>query len=323
MGRTSVALKRPGEPMLAKRIPSGRGQAEQLIPLIGALMEEANLPFASLGRVAVCIGPGGFSGIRTGVRRSPRIGLAGAHPVCRRDELQDHGGGVRGDGKRSEDLRARRSGWNERGLLPDHRSRAAQPPTRSASPASAVAKSWPSPAPPSPAGRCRAEEASRARASAGIYLHAEGRRISPPTWIPSAMRPRLITSATPMRGRKRTMLSHLKPIKSPAACITEATAADAGSLAALCAEALPPGWLVNELAKACSDPSRAVLKATEGSYLHGFLVLQFAADEAELLAIATAKDWRRRGLCSIFASKGHKRLPGPKHVLHLSGSGGE
>ncbi|MGA9267345.1 MAG: tRNA (adenosine(37)-N6)-threonylcarbamoyltransferase complex dimerization subunit type 1 TsaB [Rhodomicrobium sp.] len=81
MGRTSVALKRPGEPMLAKRIPSGRGQAEQLIPLIGALMEEANLPFASLTRVAVCIGPGGFSGIRTGVAAARGIGLAARIPV--------------------------------------------------------------------------------------------------------------------------------------------------------------------------------------------------------------------------------------------------
>jgi tRNA threonylcarbamoyladenosine biosynthesis protein TsaB len=81
MGRTSVALKRPGEPMLAKRIPSGRGQAEELIPLIGALMEEANLPFASLNRVAVCIGPGGFSGIRTGVAAGRGIGLAARIPV--------------------------------------------------------------------------------------------------------------------------------------------------------------------------------------------------------------------------------------------------
>ena len=81
MGRTSVALKRPGEPMLAKRIPSGRGQAELLIPLIGALMEEANQPFASLSRVAVCIGPGGFSGIRTGVAAGRGIGLAARIPV--------------------------------------------------------------------------------------------------------------------------------------------------------------------------------------------------------------------------------------------------
>jgi tRNA threonylcarbamoyladenosine biosynthesis protein TsaB len=81
MGRTSVALKRPGEPMLAKRIPSGHGQAEQLIPLVGALMKEANLPFASLNRVAVCIGPGGFSGIRTGVAAGRGIGLAAHLPV--------------------------------------------------------------------------------------------------------------------------------------------------------------------------------------------------------------------------------------------------
>ena len=46
MGRTSVALARPGEPVLVKRIESGRGQAEQLIPLIGSLMEEADCPFA-------------------------------------------------------------------------------------------------------------------------------------------------------------------------------------------------------------------------------------------------------------------------------------
>ena len=107
-----------------------------------------------------------------------------------------------------------------------------------------------------------------------------------------------------MHGRKRTMLLHLKPIKSPAAYITEATAADAGALAALCAEALPPGWPANELAKACSDSSRAVLKATEGSYLYGFLILQFAADEAEILAIATAKDWRRRGLAASLLRRG-------------------
>jgi [ribosomal protein S18]-alanine N-acetyltransferase len=107
-----------------------------------------------------------------------------------------------------------------------------------------------------------------------------------------------------MHGRKRTMSSHLKPIKRPAACITKATAADAGALAALCAEALPPGWPADELAKACSDPSRAVLKATEGSYLHGFLILQFAADEAEILAIATAKDWRRRGFAASLLRRG-------------------
>jgi [ribosomal protein S18]-alanine N-acetyltransferase len=107
-----------------------------------------------------------------------------------------------------------------------------------------------------------------------------------------------------MRGRKRTMLLHLKPIKGPAACIAEAIATDAEALAALCAEALPPGWPANELAKACSDPSRAVLKATEGAHLHGFIILQFAVGEAEILAIAVAKRRRRLGYAASLLRRG-------------------
>ena len=81
MARTSVALAQPGKPVLVKRIESGRGQAEQLIPLIGSLMEEAAVSFETLNRVAVCVGPGGFSGIRTGVAAGRGIGLAARLPV--------------------------------------------------------------------------------------------------------------------------------------------------------------------------------------------------------------------------------------------------
>ena len=51
----------------------------------------------------------------------------------------------------------------------------------------------------------------------------------------------------------------------------------------------------HELAASCGDANRAVLKATDGAHLHGFIILQFAADEAEILAIAVAKDRRRLG----------------------------
>ncbi len=98
-----------------------------------------------------------------------------------------------------------------------------------------------------------------------------------------------------MQSRKQNMSSPLIPIESAAACITEATATDAEALAALYAEALPPAWPAHELAAACTDASRAVLKAAEGAHSHGFIILQFAADEAEILAIAVAKDRRRLG----------------------------
>ncbi len=94
------------------------------------------------------------------------------------------------------------------------------------------------------------------------------------------------------------MSSPLKPIESTPASILEATAGDAQSLAALYAEALPPGWPAHELAASCADANRAVLKAANGALLHGFVILQFAADEAEILAIAVAKNRRRRGLAA-------------------------
>jgi [ribosomal protein S18]-alanine N-acetyltransferase len=77
--------------------------------------------------------------------------------------------------------------------------------------------------------------------------------------------------------------------------IAEAVEADAESLAALYSNALPPGWPAAELADCCGDPGRALLKAAEDERLHGFVLLQFAADEAEILAFAVVEESRRRG----------------------------
>ena len=83
MVRTSVALslRQPGESMLVRRLEPGEPQAEGLIPLIGDLMTSAAVKFGDLDRIAVCIGPGGFSGIRSGVAAARGIGLAATVPV--------------------------------------------------------------------------------------------------------------------------------------------------------------------------------------------------------------------------------------------------
>ena len=82
MGRTSAALAlERGAPMFVRRLPVGAPQAEGLIPLIRDLMAEAGIDFASLDRIAVSTGPGGFSGIRTGVAAARGIGLAAGVPV--------------------------------------------------------------------------------------------------------------------------------------------------------------------------------------------------------------------------------------------------
>jgi len=83
MGGTSAALtgRRPDDPIEVRRLEAGAAQAEGLIPLIAELIADADIRFAELGRIAVCIGPGGFSGIRTGVAAARGIGLAAGVPV--------------------------------------------------------------------------------------------------------------------------------------------------------------------------------------------------------------------------------------------------
>jgi tRNA threonylcarbamoyladenosine biosynthesis protein TsaB len=83
MGRTSVALSKrePGEAMPVRWLEAGEPQAEGLIPLIGDLIDDAGISFPALDRIAVCVGPGGFSGIRSGVAAARGIGLAARVPV--------------------------------------------------------------------------------------------------------------------------------------------------------------------------------------------------------------------------------------------------
>jgi len=71
---------------------------------------------------------------------------------------------------------------------------------------------------------------------------------------------------------------------------------DAPDLAALHAQALPPGWPAADIAASCGNANRIVLKAADGAALLGFAVLQFAAGEAEILSIAVAKEARRQGI---------------------------
>ncbi|MGO9486323.1 MAG: ribosomal protein S18-alanine N-acetyltransferase [Rhodomicrobium sp.] len=80
--------------------------------------------------------------------------------------------------------------------------------------------------------------------------------------------------------------------------IVPACLPDAPALASLHAQALPPGWPAADFAASCGSANRIVLKAVDGAALLGFAIAQFAADEAEILCIAVAKEARRRGIAS-------------------------
>jgi tRNA threonylcarbamoyladenosine biosynthesis protein TsaB len=58
-----------------------RGHAEALMPLIAAVMSEADMEFGELDRVAVTVGPGSFTGLRVGVAAARGIALATGKPA--------------------------------------------------------------------------------------------------------------------------------------------------------------------------------------------------------------------------------------------------
>lgn len=70
-----------GQPIAQATLPMKRGHAEALMPLIGAVMKEAGLPFAALDRIAVTTGPGSFTGLRVGLSAARGIALAAEKPA--------------------------------------------------------------------------------------------------------------------------------------------------------------------------------------------------------------------------------------------------
>ena len=62
-------------------VPLSIGHAERLLPMIDAAMAEAGLTFGQLNRIAVTVGPGGFTGLRVGVSAARALALATGLPV--------------------------------------------------------------------------------------------------------------------------------------------------------------------------------------------------------------------------------------------------
>ena len=52
------------------------GQAEVLIPQIQAMLQKQNLTFSELNLLAVCVGPGSFTGVRSSIAAARAFGLA-------------------------------------------------------------------------------------------------------------------------------------------------------------------------------------------------------------------------------------------------------
>ncbi len=77
----AAALVR-GEVVLGRRDEAmDRGQAERLLPLIGELLADAGVGWSALDGIAVCVGPGNFTGLRLGVAAARGLALALDRPA--------------------------------------------------------------------------------------------------------------------------------------------------------------------------------------------------------------------------------------------------
>lgn len=77
----SAAVLRDGHLAARRFAAMARGQAEQLLPMIEAVLGEAAMPIAELDLIAVTVGPGAFTGLRIGIAAARGLALASGVPA--------------------------------------------------------------------------------------------------------------------------------------------------------------------------------------------------------------------------------------------------
>jgi tRNA threonylcarbamoyladenosine biosynthesis protein TsaB len=90
----SAALLEDGGVRAARREDPGRGHGERLVPMIEALLDEAEWSYQDLDLLCVTRGPGSFTGLRIGLATARGLALALALPVLGVTTLEALAAGV-------------------------------------------------------------------------------------------------------------------------------------------------------------------------------------------------------------------------------------
>lgn len=77
----AAAVVRGGHVLARRAEPMERGQAERLLPLIEETLAEAGTDWRGVGAIAVCVGPGNFTGLRIAVAAARGLALALGRPA--------------------------------------------------------------------------------------------------------------------------------------------------------------------------------------------------------------------------------------------------
>ncbi|MFL5259627.1 MAG: tRNA (adenosine(37)-N6)-threonylcarbamoyltransferase complex dimerization subunit type 1 TsaB [Hyphomicrobiales bacterium] len=273
-----------------------KGHADLIAPLVRELMNEAGLTFPELGCIGVTVGPGSFTGVRTGLAMARGLGLALGIPVVGLDTLSaiacntvDRGASlvVAADARRSQvyyasfgpGLRLEDGpvvlGLDE-ALMRLPKSEAAILGTGADALIEASSRS--------DLIRLQRGDLPRAGAFAGRIAEMEPRGDPPePLYLrPPDARPqeRLIP------GRRDFNIEYAGP---------EAAAL----FAAMHAECFDNPWSTADMARLMGMPGAVALFASRKEEPCAFLLARQAADEAEIIAIGTRPFARRQGAAAL------------------------
>jgi tRNA threonylcarbamoyladenosine biosynthesis protein TsaB len=80
--RGSVALWEDGRTVTSRAHEQPHAHAEQMLPLVNAVLAEAGYSRGSLDRIAAGIGPGSFTGLRVGIALAQGIALGLGRPLA-------------------------------------------------------------------------------------------------------------------------------------------------------------------------------------------------------------------------------------------------
>ena len=90
----SVAIFKDGMPVAHEHAATDHGHATMLLPMIERVRAEAGCDYAELGRIAVAVGPGSFTGIRVGLAAALGLSLASSVPAVGVSSFQAVGTGM-------------------------------------------------------------------------------------------------------------------------------------------------------------------------------------------------------------------------------------
>lgn len=290
MAACSAAVIDTGSPLPVAEAfqPMERGHAEALPPMVAELMRTSGLDFGEIDRIAVTIGPGTFTGVRIGLSFARGLGLARGIPVIGIDSLTAIAANetarrpllVVSDARNDEVYAA--SFDADRALI-------SAPCITVAAlanlPANGLVIGTAAPAVLAASGRSDVD----ASAAGDVPVAANFARLAAkamPAGMPAPLYLR-IPDAKPQSAPLR---------RAGQLTIESLSIAAAPLLAALHAESFEEGWTAAAFEELLRMPGATAAIARDNDEPLAFVLLRHAADEAEIITIATRPQAQRRGV---------------------------